>query len=340
MREASALIDDVLEHDVQFDQDGQVRGIMQRAAGDRRISATDPDMRHGRKSASVLIAGFKAQIVASVVFAFIVFTKFIRANEHDGAALPELRRRLGHIGLRPSWWGGDHAYGTLANHHHFQERPAELVARMARPTNGGRFTKDEFELDFGTKSLTCPAGHTASMRWVRSRGKKGWGFEFDGQICAGCPLRSKCVSPRAAETKGRGVFVMPEDEKLIRAHLKRRTEAEFRARLARRSAVERAIAGYAQCSGKQARRFGIGRAEFDGQLSALAYNLRRIGSIARNNLNVAARLERACLRPRSAESKAGATTTARAFIMALALAAMAFAARRCGPRPTTHASHA
>ena len=57
--EAAKLVHDILDHDVAFDADGAVTGIVPRAAGDRPISATDTDMRHGRKSASVLIAGFK-----------------------------------------------------------------------------------------------------------------------------------------------------------------------------------------------------------------------------------------------------------------------------------------
>ena len=49
-----------------MDAEGVVVGIVARSADDRIISVTDPDMRHGRKSASALIAGFKAHLLVSV----------------------------------------------------------------------------------------------------------------------------------------------------------------------------------------------------------------------------------------------------------------------------------
>ena len=87
---AADLIDQILSHDVEVDEHGAVQGIVPRAAGDRPISVTDPDMRHGRKSASVLIAGFKAQVVASLLYGWILCVTVLRANRHDGKDLPVL----------------------------------------------------------------------------------------------------------------------------------------------------------------------------------------------------------------------------------------------------------
>ena len=61
---------------------------------------TDPDMRHGRKSASVLIAGYKAQVVASLLWGFILLTKVFRANQHDGENLPQLLAGSGAAGAQ------------------------------------------------------------------------------------------------------------------------------------------------------------------------------------------------------------------------------------------------
>ena len=149
--------------------------------------------------------------------------------------------------------GGDHAYGTLANHAFFEERNAsgqhpasELVARMARPENGGRYTKDEFAIDFEAVALTCPEGHRIGRtRWATRAGQRGWSFEFPAQVCSACPSREQCVSDKA-QGKGRSVFVVPDQERLIRRHLARREEDDFQQRLAERPHVERVIAGYAQ----------------------------------------------------------------------------------------------
>lgn len=75
------------------------------------------------------------------------------------------------------------------------------------------------------------------------------------------------------------MFVVDEEERLIRGHLERRLQPEFQKRLAHRPMVERVIAGFAQCGGKQAHRFGTANVSFDAALSALAYNLRCLGSL-------------------------------------------------------------
>lgn len=294
--EAADLIDAIVEHDIEFETDGSVKRIRQRAAGDRPISVTDPDMRHGRKSASKLFAGYKAQIVASLMYGFIVLVRVIKANVHDGADLPAIAEEVEGRGLSPSWWGGDHAYGTIANHAFFDTPDrGELIARMARPANGGRFTKDAFDYCFETHTLTCPGGHTVERgQWVTQRkGRRGREFVFPGDSCSACPLREACVKPSVAADKGRSVFIVEDEERLIRRHLGERETPAFKDKLAERPAVERVIAGFAQCGGKHARRMSQDRVAFDSNLSALAYNLRRLGNLLKADEALEARLERA-----------------------------------------------
>jgi hypothetical protein len=280
---ATEIIDKVIEHDVEFDSENKVKGIRQHAADDRIISVTDPQMRHGRKSASKLFSGFKAQIISSLLFGFIVMVRVIKANIHDGRDLPAMADELRKQGLEPSWWGGDHAYGTLSNHRFFDDpERGELVARMPRPSNGDRFTKDEFDYDFENATLCCPEGHTLSQgRWATRNGHKGKLFEFGK--CQNCPSKAKCINPKAKSAKGRSVFIVDEQERLIRQHLDRRQQPEFLERLSNRSDVERVIAGFAQCGGKKAHRFGMADNAFDANLSALAYNLRRLGSLMKSD---------------------------------------------------------
>ena len=289
------IIDDILEHDVDRDADGNVVGVKRKAAGDRLISVTDPDMRSGRKSASKMISGFKVQVIATVLHGFILMTRVIKANEHDGERLHQFVYKLRQHGLRPAWWGGDHAYGTIGNHAFFAARPerGELVARMARPSNGGRFSKDDFDYDFGTKALTCPAGTTIqSTGWSNQHERRGRLYVFPSSSCGTCTERESCVSPKS-KRKRRSVFVVDEEEQLIRAHLKRRASPEFRERLRHRPHIERVIAGFAQCGGKQARRFGQNNVAFDASLSALSYNLRRLGSILAKDTSLEARAAKA-----------------------------------------------
>lgn len=282
---AAEIIDKIIEHDVEFDSHNQVKGVQQKAADDRIISQTDPQMRHGRKSASNLFSGFKAQIIASVMFGFIVMVRVIKANRHDGRDLPSMADELRDKGLEPCWWGGDQAYGTLANHSYFDDpQRGELVARMPRPVNGGRFTKDEFHYHFESATLRCPGGCELSQwTWAKRVGRKGRLFEFPAEQCRCCPHKAQCVNPKAETWKGRTVFIVDKQERLIRKHIDRRGQPEFLERLSHRPDVERVIAGFAQCGGKKARRFGMNNVAFDANLSALTYNLRRLGSLIKSN---------------------------------------------------------
>lgn len=115
----------------------------------------------------------------------------------------------------------------------------ELYARMPRPENGDRLTNDQFEVDFAQRQLHCPAGQLQPLsRYASREGRRGWLFEFPVATCGNCPLQKQCVSPKSPE-RARSVFVIAEDERLIRAHLIRRRELDFVAVLAERLVLER-----------------------------------------------------------------------------------------------------
>jgi|JI9StandDraft_1071089.scaffolds.fasta_scaffold30663_3 hypothetical protein len=296
LHQAAVQLSQILAHDIEMSADGKVKGIRQVPAGDRLISITDPDMRHGRKSKSVIIAGYKVSVMASLLYGFILLTRVMRANQPDGQELPALLDKLRALGLFPKKVLGDHAYGTLSNHHDFQQRrqrgdDVELIARMPRPENGGRLTKDQFEVDLSRKQLRCPAGQLQPMsRMETQRGRAGWLFEFPASACQGCPMQKQCVSPKN-KSGARTVFINKEDEQLIRAHLVRRTELDFVALLAERPAVERVQAGLTQCGGKTVHRLGLPLVDFDVALSAVTYNLRRLGSVLRQQPELWARVQ-------------------------------------------------
>jgi hypothetical protein len=222
------------------------------------------------------------------------------------------------MNLYPSHCMGDHAYGTVANHlaallRNEQQRlkaapPTELIARMPRPVNGGRFTKDEFQVDFENRTLTCPAGYQCQMtRWEIRDQERGWAFQYPAPVCNACADKPRCVSDKAKD-KGRSVFLVPHKERLIRLHLRRREELDFVALLSQRPMIERVISGFAQCGGKEAHRMGTGNVSFDGTLSAVAYNLRTLGAVLKRKPELAQALQAQAARTdRVATRKTGPT---------------------------------
>jgi hypothetical protein len=78
---------------------------------------------------------------------------------------------------------------------------------------------------------------------------------------------------------------------VLREHLRQRQESDFREKLKGRQVVERANAGFAQCGGKEAHRFGREATQFASNLSALAYNLRLLASVAAKSEDIQEALE-------------------------------------------------
>lgn len=71
LKEALSLLETVLSQNIEPDPDGGSK-IIDGVSPDRRISITDSDMRHGRKSSSRTINGFKQHIAIDLDHKFIL----------------------------------------------------------------------------------------------------------------------------------------------------------------------------------------------------------------------------------------------------------------------------
>jgi IS5 family transposase len=103
-------------------------------------------------------------------------------------------------------WYGDSAYGTgelrgeieRAGHH------AVIKPKPVQPAVPGGFTIDDFTVDEGAATLTCPAGLTRPISTTRT-------VSF-GAVCRDCPLRVGCTTAKAGRT-----MVLHERDDLLRA---------------------------------------------------------------------------------------------------------------------------
>jgi transposase len=108
--EARELLSRILDQDVDDGDDGQPR-IRQGVARDRVVSVVDPEMRHGRKSPSHRIDGYKAHVVTDHDTELILEVTATPANDPDGPQLADMVANAKAAGVPIGEVLGDTAYG-------------------------------------------------------------------------------------------------------------------------------------------------------------------------------------------------------------------------------------
>lgn len=264
LRERLDTLYQVMEQDLEPDPDpaGGQR-IRQGVAKDRRISIEDKEMRHGRKSRSKRIDGFKRHIAKDLGSGLIRSCVLTPANQPEDEALQTLNDEIEHhetsIGelLIDRGYVSSPVVGILA------DRGAEVVCRPWRQTNRGLFTKLDFEIDLSAMTARCPAGVTVPAC-------PGTTVCFPADTCAACQLRSQCTT--AAPGKGRTLRIAT-DEALQQRLRSLSQSAEGRERLRQRMSVEHSLAHLAYRQGRRARYVGLRANLFDLRRACAIRNL-------------------------------------------------------------------
>ena len=238
-----------------------VPALRRGVAKDRRISVEDGDMRHGRKTRSVLFDGYKRHVLRDLDTGLVPAVGITAANVPEAAVTEDIAADLDAAGWRLSELHIDRAYLSSAL---VRDRSPDLAVfcRAWRVRNtGGRFAKDQFTLDFAAGQLTCPAGVTMPFQ-------PGKTVRFPKSICAACPLRARCTT----SSHGRSVSIHP-DEALLTALRQRQQTPQGRAKLRERVAVEHALAHVGHWQGRRARYLGTRKNLFDLRRVAVVHNL-------------------------------------------------------------------
>jgi Transposase DDE domain/Transposase domain (DUF772) len=258
---AVAVATAVQVRDQDVDLSGPAPALRHGVARDRRISVEDSEMRHGRKSRSVLFDGYKRHVLRDLDTGLIPAVGITAANVPEAAVTSDIAADLEAAGIRLAELHIDRAYLSSAL---VRDRGPDLAifckAWRVRNT-GGRFAKDQFTLDFAAGRLTCPAG--ASMPF-----EPGKTARFPKRTCAACPLRQRCTSSPA----GRSVSIHP-DEALLAELRKRQATPAGRAELRERVKVEHALAHIGHWQGRRARYRGTRKNLFDLRRVAVIHNL-------------------------------------------------------------------
>lgn len=306
---AGELLATVLGQDLEVDQAGVFR-IARRVAKDRVISTVDPQARHGHKTAARGFDGYKGHVGIDPDSEIITATTVSAGNAGDASVAEDLIADLldegpgdsaaaesldnsaaGEDDADDSVAGegladseaaeesavvyGDNAYGTGPMHERLEQAGIESKCKTQQPANcGGRFSKNEFDIDLEQDSVTCPAGNTAPIR----RGTNGAGSASFGPACAGCPLRDQCTTAAA----GRTISVGVHEQQLAAARARQQHPDWVSDYRATRPKVERKIGHLMRRKhgGRRARVRGQVKAAADFALLAAAVNLARLAVLA------------------------------------------------------------
>ena len=240
--------------------DGKPPTLRQGVAKDRRISIEDPQMRHGRKSRSHLIDGYKRHVLTDLDSGLVPAVGVTPANVPEAQGAEQIRDDLDAQQARLAELFIDRAYlsSTLV-----RDRPddLEIFCKAWRVRNGPRFAKTDFTLDWHHQQLVCPAGQ--QMPFV-----PGGKVQFPATVCAACPLRVQCTT----STRGRSVQIHP-DERLLAELRTRQLTPQGRAKLRERVAVEHTLAHIGHWQGRRARYLGQPKNLFDLRRCAVVHNL-------------------------------------------------------------------
>jgi DDE family transposase/transposase-like protein DUF772 len=247
------------------DQDADLTGpapaLRRGVARNRRISVEDAEMRHGRKSRSVLFDGYKRHVLRDLDSGLVPVVGITPANVPEAAVTGDIEADLQAAGMSLAELHIDRAYLSSAL---VRDRGPDLAifckAWRVRNT-GGRFAKDQFALDFAAGQLTCPAG--VSMPF-----QPGTTVRFPKGTCAACPLRQRCT----ASSHGRSVAIHP-DEALLTELRHRQQDPDGRAKLRERVAVEHVLAHVGHWQGRRGRYLGTRKNLFDLRRIAVVHNL-------------------------------------------------------------------
>lgn len=261
LKEALDALRQVIEQDTEPDPSGGGPRIRRGVAKDRRISISDPDMRHGRKSKSKVINGYKRHIVTDLDAGLILHVDVRPANQPEHEVLDDLELPgIDELQI-------DRAFLGSAKVHTLRAQGTQVVAKAWNQHRPGKFAKRDFKFDFEAQTVTCPQGETRKMR-VGS-------VTFPPKTCSACPLRERCVD--ATNKSGRHVHV--RDDEPFHEQLRALTRtSEGRERVRERVVVEHRLAHVCRRQGPRARYRGTRKNLFDLRRTAAVENLHQIGA--------------------------------------------------------------
>ena len=258
LAEARKLLERIIDQDIEQEpDDGGGPGIRHGVATDRVVSVVDPEMRHGRKSPSSRVDGYKAHVLTDHDNEFILGVATTPANVPDGPEAAGLVAAARDAGVPVAEVLGDTAYGDGDTRIAVEAAGAKITAKTQPPATTGKFLKTDF-VDRSGHALPRPARPDTPPRTT------GWHATARAAVSG---LRSQRALRRLL---ARALVAPPSrrsdrDAQLPRSPTpgrpRRASSTIDERKLRRRSLVERKLA--------ELKMHGLGKARYRGQRKIL-----------------------------------------------------------------------
>lgn len=245
-------------------------------AGDRTRSVVDSDARCGKHGD--WYDGYLLDVMMDPDSELITAINDLPANGDEAADAAELVRQeeAAH---------GNHIEALSIDGVAFQgpvldqlQDPSGLALDLYVPpkpeSHTAYFAPQEFQEDTSQGTLTCPAGQTTARR-ERNAHDTGWKYRFPCGVCAGCPLRERCME-KVPATTGRTVIKNAYEAQYQRMRAKTQT-AEYAAVRREHPKIERKLSELVRRHGaRRARYRGRWKVLIGGLLVGTVVNIKRI----------------------------------------------------------------
>lgn len=273
MKDKLDTLHQIAEQDLEPDPDVndgiKLKGTV---AEDRRISIEDSEMRHGRKSKTKLINGYKVHVAADLEQKVILSCAVTPANQPEANAAAILKEDIEAQGKEINELDIDNGYISSPVVTELLQQGKKVVCRPRQINNGAFYSKLDFDINLETMKITCPSGVIKDF----SLGKS---VKFSKKDCFLCRFRSKCT--KAKLNSGRNVSIA-KDEQLQQDLRARSKTSEGRQSLRNRVGVEHVLSHLGRRQGNRARYIGVRKNLFDSRRCAAIFNLE---TAQRNQIN-------------------------------------------------------
>ena len=264
MKEKMDTLHQITEQDLEPDPDdaGGVK-ITEGVAKDRRISIEDGEMRHGRKSKTKLINGYKVHVANDLDQKVILACAVTPANQAEADAAAVLKEDIEAQGKEINELNIDNGYLSSPVVVELIQQGKKVICRPRKVNNGPFYSKHDFNINLETMKITCPGGAEKEFNL-------GKVVKFPRKTCFLCRCRSECT--KANLKSGRSVSIA-KDEKLQQDLRAKSKTPEGRETLRKRTGVEHVLSHVGRRQGNRARYRGARKNLFDTRRCAAIFNL-------------------------------------------------------------------